>query len=141
AEELRAAEDLAPAARPERLEALRVQGCDATGALYQAYLARGQALADEERMDEAVAQYDKALAVKDGTEARQARELAVAYRDGRAALDRRDWATAIERLESVHQAAPTFARGNGKANLLRAQLLGAQALLAEGRPGEAQALL
>lgn len=120
-----------------RLETLRGAGCDVSEPLYEAWLRQGQALADGERTDEALAAFDRALGVKDGTEARQERSLAQAYRDGRAALARQDWGAAIERLEAVHRANPGYAHGNVVPNLTNAYLGQGDALAAQGKLAEA----
>src|SRR5262249_19680667 len=79
------------------------------------------------------------LKVKDGSEARHERDLAVAYREGREALGRGAWQTAIDQLGRVHQANPGYARGNVVANLMNAYLGSGDELLAQRQRDEALA--
>jgi tetratricopeptide (TPR) repeat protein len=122
-----------------RLESLRRDGCTVDSLLYDAHLGQGMALADEERSTEAIAAFDRALAVKDGSEAARERELARAYQDGRDALRRQDWSAAVERLERVYEAKPAYARGNIASNLVNAYIGRGDQQAAEQRPHDAVA--
>lgn len=83
--------------------------CDVVGPLYDAYVNQARTLADQERSADAISMFDKALQVKTGTEATNERAMAVAYQDGRAALNRGDMDTAIDKLASVQSAKADYA--------------------------------
>jgi tetratricopeptide (TPR) repeat protein len=118
------------------LEAVRTQ-CDVVAPLYDAYLNQARNLADQERPADAIAMYDKALQVKSGTEASNERSLAVAYQDGRAALDGGDFDAAIDKLGRVQSAKPDYARGNNTLNLVNAYLSKGDALTTQAQCAEA----
>jgi tetratricopeptide (TPR) repeat protein len=112
------------------LEAVKGQ-CDVVGPLYDAYVNQARSLADQERPADAIATFDKALQVKSGTEATNERALAVAYQDGRVALDGGDFDSAIDKLARVQSAKPDYARGNNTLNLINAYLSKGDALTAQ----------
>jgi tetratricopeptide (TPR) repeat protein len=118
------------------LEAVRGQ-CDVVGPLYDAYVNQARSLADQERSADAISMFDKALQVKSGTEATGERALAVAYQDGRAALDSGDFDAAIDKLARVQSAKPEYARGNNTLNLINAYLSKGDALTAQSQCAEA----
>ncbi|MCC6175431.1 MAG: protein kinase [Chloroflexi bacterium] len=120
-----------------RLEVARGLGCDVVEALYDAHLEWGNNLADGERTDEAVTQFDAALAEKNGTEARTAKGLATNYRDGRSASARQSWDEAIDHLLSVQTVDPAYAGGRVTANLIQAYLGKGDGLRAQGSLEEA----
>jgi len=118
------------------LEAVKAQ-CDVVGPLYDAYVNQARGLADQERPADAIATFDKALQVKSGTEATTERALAVAYQDGRAALDGGDFDSAIDKLARVQSAKPDYARGNNTLNLINAYLSKGDALTAQSQCSDA----
>jgi tetratricopeptide (TPR) repeat protein len=118
------------------LEAVRGQ-CDVVGPLYDAYVNQARSLADQERSADAISMFDKALQVKSGTEATGERALAVAYQDGRAALDSGDFDAAIDKLARVQSAKPEYARGNNTLNLINAYLSKGDALTEQSQCAEA----
>jgi tetratricopeptide (TPR) repeat protein len=111
--------------------------CDVVAPLYDAYLNQGRTLASDERPDEAVSMFDKALQVKNGTEANSERALAVAYQDGRTALSNGDFDSAIDKLRRVQSAQPDYARGNNTLNLINAYLSKGDALASQTQCVEA----
>jgi tetratricopeptide (TPR) repeat protein len=119
-----------------RLESVRNQ-CDVVGPLYDVYLDQGRALADDERGAEAITFFDKALQVKNGSEATSEKALAVAYQDGRAALDRGDLDAAIANLSRVQSTRPGYARGNSARNLITAYVAQGDALVTQSKCAEA----
>ncbi|HEY1293364.1 MAG TPA: tetratricopeptide repeat protein [Chloroflexota bacterium] len=119
-----------------RLETVRDQ-CDVVGPLYDAYLNQGRGLADQERPADAIAMFDKALQVKNGTEASTERALAVAYQDGRTALDSGDFDAAIDKLGRVQVSRPDYGRGNNTLNLINAYLSKGDALLVQSQCADA----
>jgi tetratricopeptide (TPR) repeat protein len=119
-----------------RLEAVRGQ-CDVVGPLYDAYLNQARTLTDDERPTEAISAFDKALQVKNGTEATSERALAVVYQDGRSALDSGDFDAAIDKLSRVQSAKPDYARGNNTLNLINAYLSKGDALVSQTQCAEA----
>jgi len=121
-----------------KLEAVRGQ-CDVVGPLYDADLNQARALADDERPDDAITFFDKALQIKNGTEASNERALAVAYRDGRAALDGGDLDTAVTDLSRVQAANPTYASGKNALNLVNALLAQGDQLMTQTRCADALA--
>jgi tetratricopeptide (TPR) repeat protein len=122
------------------LEGLRASGCDVTEPLYDVYLALGRALADADKIDEAITRFDQALQVKGSDDARNARAIAAAYRDGKGAVDRQSWDDAIQKLQQVRQSSPTYAGGNA-ARLLATALTGkGDDLRRQGKLDEALAL-
>jgi tetratricopeptide (TPR) repeat protein len=118
------------------LESVRGQ-CDVVGPLYDAYVNQARSLADQERSADAISMFDKALQVKSGTEATGERALAVAYQDGRAALDSGDFDAAIDKLARVQSAKPEYARGNNTLNLINAYLSKGDALTEQSQCAEA----
>lgn len=118
------------------LEAVRGQ-CDVVGPLYEAYVNQARSYADQERSADAISMFDKALQVKSGTEATNERVLAVAYQEGRSALDGGDFEAAIEKLGRVQSLKPDYARGNNTLNLVNAYLAKGDALTADAQCAEA----
>jgi tetratricopeptide (TPR) repeat protein len=121
-----------------KLEAVRNQ-CDVVGPLYDAYVNQARTLADDERPAEAISVFDKALQVKNGSEATNERALAVAYQDGRTALDGGDFDAAIDKLSRVQAAKPDYARGNNVLNLVNAYLSKGDALVSQAQCPDALA--
>jgi tetratricopeptide (TPR) repeat protein len=119
-----------------KLESVRGQ-CDVVGPLYDVYLNQARALADDERAADAVTMFDKALAVKNGTEASNEKALAVAYQAGRTALDAGDFDAAISNLTRVQSTKADYARGNNALNLINAYLAKGDQLVAAGNCAEA----
>lgn len=102
------------------LEGLRASGCDVAAPLYDVYVDLGRELADADRIDEAITRFDQALQVRNGDEARNARTIAAAYREGRGAVDRQSWDDAIQKLQQVRQFSPGYAGGNATKALVAA---------------------
>jgi hypothetical protein len=121
------------------LETIRSPGCDVASPLHGAHLGHGLALAQDERTSDAIAAFDRALQTRSGgSDALRERELAVAYRAGREAIERKDWPRAVEQLTTVHQARPGYARGNVVGHLANAYLGQGDELLGQDRPADAQ---
>jgi serine/threonine protein kinase/tetratricopeptide (TPR) repeat protein len=119
------------------LEGLRASGCDVVEPLYEVYVEHGREFADQERIDEAITRFDLALQVKNGDEARSARALAAAYREGRGAIERRSWDDAIQKLDQVQRSSPTYARGNVATHLGAALIGKGDELRRQGKLDEA----
>ena len=94
------------------LERMRAIAPDDEGVRQQlaiAHLRFGLQLVDQDRIDEAIAQYDAAIRLyANDMDLQTARRLAVGYRDGRKAVTEERWDDAIALLEPVYKVAPGF---------------------------------
>ncbi|MCL6430590.1 MAG: tetratricopeptide repeat protein, partial [Anaerolineae bacterium] len=74
-----------------------------------AHLRLGLQLANEGRLDEAIAHYDAAIRFyANDTDLQMARRIAIGYRDGREAIEAGRWAEAVDHLQPVYAVAPDF---------------------------------
>jgi len=93
----------------ERARQVEPENSEVNRTLAAARLAWGYALTDEEQWEEALAQFNLALAIRpDDAAVRQTVQLASAYLNGLTAFEQERWAEAAQNLETVYALDPEF---------------------------------